>query len=281
MYLFSRVSRVSAVVPVWLAPFVVAGAVAVMGCTTPRGGSADRAETRDADGDEATADQSARATDTAAPGAVAAEDHSAALPPPGVQATATVWSFDSAAADQPPPGFVFGRTGSGRPGRWIVRASASAPSGRQVLAQVDTDPTDYRFPVAAASQPIVRDLRLSVKCKPVAGKVDQACGLVWRYQDENNYYLARANALENNVRLYYVKGGKRSQIASWSGRVTSGVWHELAITAQGDRFEVWWEGRKLLEKRDTTFAQAGKVGVWTKADSVTEFDDLSIEPVGG
>jgi hypothetical protein len=279
MCLFSRVIRPSTVVPVWLGPLVVAGAVAVMGCTTRRG-SADRAETGDADGDEATADQSARATDTAAPGAVAAEDHSAVLPP-AAQVTARVWSFDSAAADQPPPGFVFGRTGSGRPGRWIVRASAGAPSGRQVLAQVDPDPTDYRFPVAAASQPIVRDLRLSVKCKPVAGKVDRACGLVWRYQDENNYYLARANALEDNVRLYYVKGGKRSQIASWSGRVTSGVWHELAITAKGDRFEVWWEGRKVLEKRDTTFAQAGKVGLWTKADSVTEFDDLSIEPVGG
>jgi len=265
-------------VPVWLARLVVAGAVAGMGCT-PQRSSADRAETRDADGDESTADQSAGATDTAAPGAVAAEDHSAAWKP-GTQATARVWSFDSAAADQPPPDFVFARTGSGRPGRWIVRASVGAPSGRQVLAQVDTAPTDYRFPVAAASQPIVRDVRLSVKCKPVAGKVDQACGLVWRYQDENNYYLARANALENNVRLYYVKGGKRSQIASWSGRVTSGMWHELAITALGDRFEVWWEGRKVLEKRDTTFAQAGKVGVWTKADSVTEFDDLSIEPVG-
>jgi len=279
MYLFSRVPRPSTMVPVWLAPLVLAGAFALMSCTTPHG-SADRAESGDADGDEATADQSAGTTDTAAGGAVAAGDQSAGLQP-GVQATATVWSFDSAAADQPPPGFVFGRTGSGRPGHWIVRASAGAPSGRQVLAQVDTDPTDYRFPVAAASQPIVRDLRLSVKCKPVAGKVDQACGLVWRYQDENNYYLARANALENNVRLYYVKGGRRSQIASWSGRVTSGVWHELAITAQGDRFEVWWEGRKVLEKRDTTFAQAGKVGVWTKADSVTQFDDLSIQPLGG
>jgi hypothetical protein len=187
-----------------------------------------------------------------------------------------VWNFDADTVDAPPAGFVFGRTGSGRPGRWIVRSEAAAPSGANVLAQVDTDDTDYRFPVAVVDDSSLRDLHLSVKCKPVSGKVDQACGLVFRYRDENNYYLTRANALEDNVNLYYVKDGRRTQIAGWRGKVTSGSWHELAIEATGDHLEVYWEGTRIIDAQDKTFADAGRIGVWTKADSVTYFDNLSV-----
>jgi hypothetical protein len=187
-----------------------------------------------------------------------------------------VWNFDVGDAEAAPPGFSFGRTGGGAVGRWVLKKDASAPSGGQVLAQVDTDNTDFRFPVAVADEPSLTDLQLKVRCKPVSGKVDQACGLVFRYQDENNYYVTRANALEDNVRLYRVVNGKRIQFASWKGKVKTGVWHELAAQVKGDHFQVWFNGKQVMDARDGTFKGAGKVGVWTKADSVTHFDDLTV-----
>jgi hypothetical protein len=114
------------------------------------------------------------------------------------------WDFEASSTDQPPTGFSLGRTGSGRMGRWLIKAEKDAPSGAHVLAQVDNDPTSYRFPIAIAEELSLRDFRLAVRCKPVSGKVDQACGLVFRYIDENNYYVTRANALEDNVRFYHV-----------------------------------------------------------------------------
>ncbi|WP_394836421.1 DUF1080 domain-containing protein [Pendulispora rubella] len=186
-------------------------------------------------------------------------------------------SFDQDAVSAAPQGFAFGRTGQGKPGRWIVRAEPDAPSKPNVLAQVDTDDTDYRFPVAVANEPSAKDVRVRVRCKQVSGKVDQACGLVFRYQDENNYLLTRANALENNVRLYFVKNGSRKQIATWSGTVKGGVWHDFQVEARGDHIEVTWDGTKVLDHHDSTFLNAGRAGVWTKADSVTDFDDLSVE----
>lgn len=201
--------------------------------------------------------------------------HATEVKLPGI----TLWTFDTEPVGEAPAGFVFGRTGSGRPGAWVIRAEQDAPSGANVLAQVDADTTDYRFPVAVASEPELRDVRLSVKCKTVSGEIDQACGLVFRYQDEDDYYITRANALENNIRLYHVVHGDRQQFAAWNGTVTTGVWHELKVEAQGDHLLVFWNGQKIMDAHDQTFAQAGQVGVWTKADSVTYFDDLRVEPL--
>ena len=187
------------------------------------------------------------------------------------------WDFESGLVDQPPAGFSLGRTGGGRMGRWLIKAEKDAPSGAHVLAQVDTDSTSYRFPIAVAEDSSLRDFRLAVRCKPLSGKVDQACGIVFRYRDENNYYVVRANALENNVRLYYVRDGERHQFADWNGPVSSGMWHELQVSTNGDRFEISWDGKKVIEARDKTFSEAGKIGLWTKADSVTYFDDLTVE----
>jgi hypothetical protein len=120
------------------------------------------------------------------------------------------WDFEKDSASKPPTGFSFARTGSGRMGRWLVQAQKGTPSATKILAQLDTDATSYRFPVAVADSVSLSDLRLSVRCNAVSGKVDRACGLVFRYRDENNYYVVRANALENNVRLYYVKEGSAS-----------------------------------------------------------------------
>jgi hypothetical protein len=187
------------------------------------------------------------------------------------------WNFDTEPVSQAPSGFTFGRTGSGRLGRWVVQNDKDAPSGGQVVAQVDVDNTSHRFPVAVANEPVLRDFRVSVRCKLVTGTVDQACGVVFRYLDENNYYVARANALEDNIRFYYVRSGKRIELASWSGRVSNGFWHELRVDAQGDRFSVFWDGQNVINASDNTFPDGGKIGLWTKADSVTYFDSLSAE----
>lgn len=195
-----------------------------------------------------------------------------------VSGAATVWDFEDGQESRSPSGFSFTRTGDGSPGRWVIQAEADAPSGQRVLAQTDADTTDWRFPMAVVDEPSLTDLRLSVKCQPVSGKVDQACGLVFRYQDENSYYITRANALERNVRLYRVVNGNRQQLASWSGAVTSGAWHELRVDAQGDHFTVFWNEKEIIDTHDQTFPDAGRIGVWTKADSITHFDSLKVEP---
>lgn len=190
------------------------------------------------------------------------------------------WTFEEDAPGTAPSGFTFARTDGGRMGRWLVRAVPDAPSGKNALAQVDDDPTSGRYPIAVAEDPVLRDLRLSVKCKPLAGRVDQACGLVFRYRDENNYYVTRANALEGNVRLYHVKEGRREQFATWSGDVLHDRWGELRVEAHGDHLVVFWNGTRVIDANDSTFPDAGRVGLWTKADSVTEFDDLTVAPAG-
>jgi hypothetical protein len=193
----------------------------------------------------------------------------------GAAATRT-WTFDGDKPQSAPPGFTFARTGDGRAGRWLVVAAPDAPSGDAVLAQLDTDETDYRFPIAVAPEVRLKNVRLSVKCKPVEGKVDQACGLVFRYKDENNYYLARLNALENNVRLYHVQDGRRIQFAGWNGKVTKNAWHDLVIEARDNNFQVHFDGKRVIEAADRTFLDDGAIGLWTKADSVSHFDDLAV-----
>jgi hypothetical protein len=182
---------------------------------------------------------------------------------------------------QPPKGFEFGHTAkAGAPGKWIVQAEGT----NKYLAQLDADNTRARFPVAVVSDISAADVDLAVRFRPVSGRVDQAAGLVWRFQNEDNYYIVRANALENNVVLYKVENGKRIDLPlKGEGRtygkkaqVPSGQWSTLRVVAAGPRFEVYFNGSKLYEVEDTTFTQAGKVGVWTKADSVTQFDDLTV-----
>jgi hypothetical protein len=130
----------------------------------------------------------------------------------------------------------------------------------------------------------VADVDLSVRFKPVSGRVDQAAGLIWRYQDQDNYYIVRANALEDNVVLYKVEGGKRTDLpVKGEGRtygkktdVPVGQWSTLRVTANGLLFGVYFNGAKLYEVDDATFSKPGRVGVWTKADSITQFDDLTV-----
>jgi len=189
--------------------------------------------------------------------------------------------FSDDAVGKPPKGFEFGHTAKvGAPGTWVVQAEGS----NKYLAQTDADSTRARFPVAVFTEFSAADVDLSVRFKAVSGRVDQAAGLVWRFQNADNYYIVRANALENNVVLYKVENGKRTDLpVKGEGRtygkkaqVAAGQWSTLRVVAAGAWFEVHCNGGKVCEGEDKTFTHAGKVGVWTKADSVTQFDDLTI-----
>jgi hypothetical protein len=198
----------------------------------------------------------------------------------------TRFGFDDQKPGDAPRGLSCDRTGRGREGVWRIVADASAPSAPHVLAQSDDDTTGYRFPVCVVDSVTAADVDLSVRFKPVKGAGDQAAGLVWRHRDRDNYYVLRANALEDNVVLYKVEKGKRTDLKpkgaglfayGKKAKVPSGAWGVLCVVAKGGLFEAYLNERKLFEVEDRTFSEAGRVGVWTKADSVTYFDDLRVE----
>jgi hypothetical protein len=193
--------------------------------------------------------------------------------------------FNKDKAGSPPSDFTTALTGQGKTGVWVVMKDDASPAQGNVLAQTDADATSYRFPVCVYDKLSTKDADISVKFKPVSGKKDQAAGVVWRYRDKDNYYIVRANALENNVVLYKVQDGKRADLPlkgegrtyGKKAKVPSGQWNTLRVTAQGNLSTVYLNGEKLYEVEDSTFTEAGKVGLWTKADSVTYFDDLEVK----
>jgi hypothetical protein len=178
----------------------------------------------------------------------------------------------------PPAGFSFARTGRGGDGEWSVIADPTASSGR-AIEQTSTDQTDYRFPLAIHESLSAADVNVALRFKAVAGRIDQAGGIAVRLQDADNYYVARANALENNVRFYRVVNGRREQLDGADLRVTPGEWHSLGLSAEGQRFTVSYDGKKLFDVEDKTFVEAGGIALWTKADSVTRFDGIEIKPL--
>lgn len=193
-------------------------------------------------------------------------------------ALAETINFDDAETGAPPPGWTATQTGSGS-AKWSVEKDDSAPSKPNVLKQSG----QATFPVCIKNDTNLKDGFVEVKFKPVAGKEDQAGGVIWRAKDSNNYYIARANAIEGNVVLYKTVNGKRSSldIVGHKGGygvkepVASGQWHTLRVEFAGNRFKLIFDGKHLFDVEDTTFTEAGKVGVWTKADSVTLFDDFA------
>src|SRR6266852_4984779 len=206
----------------------------------------------------------------ATPAAVAAEKPA----PQQTSGKQFVYNFDSDTPGQLPAKFHSAKTGGGPQEKWVVSADPTAPSKPNVVTQTSTDRTDYRFPLLISDEGAFQNLDLSVKFKAVSGNIDRAGGLVFRLKDPNNYYIVRANALENNYRLYHVVNGRRSQFAGANLKVTSGEWHELRVEAVGNRITCYYDGNKKIEATDDTFKDAGNVGLWTKADSVTYFDDL-------
>ena len=158
----------------------------------------------------------------------------------------------------------------------MIKDDPTAPSGGKVLAQTSADTTNDRFPLCIYEQLTAADVEVAVPFKAVAGKVDQAAGLVARFKDKDNYYITRANALENNVRLYKVVKGNRKQFAGANVKVPPANGIRLKLALRGTHFQVFFDEKLVFEAKDETFKDAGKVGLWTKADSVTYFDNLSI-----
>ena len=145
--------------------------------------------------------------------------------------------------------------------------------------QTNMDRTDYRFPLAIHESLSAANLDVEIRFKAVAGKVDQAAGIAVRLADVDNYYVARANALEDNVRFCRVVAGRREQLDGANLKVTPNEWHTLGLRAEGERFTVTYDGRTLFSATDKTFAEAGGVALWTKADSVTRFNQVKIKPL--
>src|SRR6266487_333220 len=185
-------------------------------------------------------------------------------------AAAETVNFDDVKVGTVPPSWTATQTGSGT-AKWSVEKDNFAPSKPNVLKQSGQG----TFPVCFKNDTNIKDGFVEVKFKPIAGKEDQAGGVIWRLQDANNYYIARANALENNVTIYHTIKGKRTEKKRTNVKVSSGTWHTLRVDFNGNHFTVTFDGKKALEWEDDTFKDAGKVGVWTKADSVTEFDDFT------
>ncbi len=178
------------------------------------------------------------------------------------------WNFDISKPGNLPEGFT------NEVGEWKVVADETAPSKPNVLAQLakSSGPT---FNLTLISGTDYKDVDLSVKMKAIAGKEDQGGGLVWRAKDAKNYYVARYNPLEDNYRLYKVEKGRRSQLQSANIKHGEG-WHTLRVIMQGDHIQCYYDDKKYLDAKDSTFAEAGKIGLWTKSDAQSHFDDLTV-----
>ena len=187
-------------------------------------------------------------------------------------AHADTMNFDRDAPGKPPAGWKAGVTGRGAP-IWEVQRDDSAPSAPNVLQQSGSG----TFPWIVLPAIAIEDGFVEVKFKAISGRQDQAGGLVWRWKDGDNYYVARANALENNVSLYYTESGRRNTLKYVDAPVPAGVWHTLRVEFSGTRIRVALNGKVYIELDDARIKGPGAVGLWTKADSVTAFDDFRVE----
>ncbi|MPZ33866.1 MAG: DUF1080 domain-containing protein [Rhodospirillales bacterium] len=171
-----------------------------------------------------------------------------------------------------------GMTGVGRPPSWQPVADPDAPDG-WALAETAGDPTDLRFPLCISPQAVTRDFDATLRFKPISGTRAQVAGLMFRAQSANDYYVVRANSLDNSVRLYRMEKGKRSQLAAKEAPLEAGQWHSLRVIAANERFEVALDGKTLFDVTDRSLPQSGPLGVWSQADSVTRYGSLLVSPV--
>ena len=185
----------------------------------------------------------------------------------------TVWSFDEDKVGNAPTSFEFAVTAKKQPGKWVIAKEGD----NHVLAQVDRDKTARRFAMALVKNSSYKDLRISVKAKPVAGEVEMVAGLVWRYKDADNYYVARWNA--DSVRVDRVVSGERQLMTPHEIKITltPQTWHTLTVEHRGEGIKVFVGRQMVFEGKDETYPEAGRIGVWIKADSLTYFDDLTAE----
>jgi hypothetical protein len=191
----------------------------------------------------------------------------------------TVINFDSDALGRVPPGWSVAMTSGGIPPRWEVRRDLSAPTQPYVLAHLSNDSGADRSPLAIFNSLSLLDGDVSVRIKAVAGREDEIGGVVWRYRDPGNYYLALANALRHNVAIFRVQDGHRVQLrVPVPHDIEPDAWNILKVAVRGPRFQVYVNHRRILDVYDHTFTEPGKVGLWTMDDSLTYFDDFRVYP---
>ncbi|MGA7236927.1 MAG: hypothetical protein WBY44_14670 [Bryobacteraceae bacterium] len=194
-----------------------------------------------------------------------------------IGSTGKIIDFDSATLGKMPPGWSAAMPSGGSAPKWQVLRDGSAPTQPYVFARTN-DPANHS-PVAIFDAVAVRDGDISVRLKPLTGHTDQAGGLVFRYRDAKNYYLARANALDNTVAVFKVENGElRPLCADVRHPIPANAWSILKVSVRGRKFQVYVNHRRVLETQDETFQNSGKVGLWTKGDAVTYFDDFRVYP---
>ena len=192
---------------------------------------------------------------------------------------ALVWNFDREQPGTLPSEFSIGTLFDGRPaGDWQVLATERAKSSPHVLAQLMAKGAEHAYKVVLLKEVIASDLNLEVSFLPIQGQADMGGGLIWRATDDRNYYLARANPLEQNIRVYRVVKGIRHLLQNFDQTITLKQWHTMRITHQGCRVNIFYDGKQVLDLCDKTF-HAGMIGLWTKSDAVTYFDDLQFQDV--
>ncbi len=185
-----------------------------------------------------------------------------------------VLSLDKAKVGELPAGWSAAKTGEGPGSVWKVLEDKG---GKKVLAQTSDQGPNRIFNLCVAENTSFTDIDLTVAFKAVAGKLDRGGGPVWRYKDAGNYYVARMNPLEDNYRVYKVVAGKRVQLGSVDIKIASGEWHTLRVVHKADRIQCYLDGKLHLDVKDHTFKDAGKIGLWTKADAQTYFANMRVK----
>ena len=191
---------------------------------------------------------------------------------------AVVLDFEDTPIDQLPEGWKVTATNqNGSQATWKVIEDKTAPSGKKVLACLSPNhDSEVTFNICWTDSVLFRDGEIEISFKAIKGEEDQGGGPIWRYQDQNNYYIARANPLENNFRVYKVVNGNRKQIASANVEIASGKWHTIKIISVQDKIQCYYDGKFYLEVKDNTF-EKGRIGLWTKADAITAFNDIKLK----
>jgi len=193
----------------------------------------------------------------------------------GGQPQKKTWNFEDAKVGKLPAGWSSAKTGKGPGSVWKVLEDKSAPDGSKVLAQTSSEGPNRSFNLCVADKKKYKDLDLRVSFKANMGKLDQGGGPMWRYQDANNYYICRMNPLEDNFRIYKVIAGKRIQLASLDVEALAGKWHTIRVKMRGTQISCSVNGKKL-DARDGSIDRPGKIGLWTKSNAVTSFDNLAV-----
>lgn len=190
---------------------------------------------------------------------------------------APMWGFDAEQPGTLPGEFSIGTMFDGRPaGDWQVLATERAKSPPHVFAQLMAKGAEHAYKITLVKEIVTADLNLEVSFLPISGKADMGGGLIWRAADDRNYYLARANPLEQNIRVYRVVKGVRHLLENFNQTIDVRQWHTLRITHQGCRVNIFYDDKQVFDLCDKTF-QAGMIGLWTKSDAVTYFDDLQLQ----